>query len=80
MGDNTEQPADKAWDDAWHWLTLQHEQGQLSASAQQALTHWLAAAPEHRTAYADASQLWLITGLVPPANPITTPGELPDQD
>ncbi len=59
-------PASEAlWQIALDWVLLQHD-GELGSAAQAELAAWLAAAPAHRTAYDEASRVWLAAGLVPP--------------
>lgn len=74
MGESSAHQPDPVWDDAWRWVTLQHENAELAPADQAVFAQWLAAAPEHQRAYADASQLWLISGLVPPVNDFDVPG------
>ena len=56
---------DPVWLEAWHWVMLEHEQtwtdGQSAEFAQ-----WLAADPLHKVRHEEASQLWLLAGVVPP--------------
>lgn len=64
---------DPVWDRAWSWLMRQHERATFDAAAREDLTRWLASSPEHRRVYTQASRLWLLSGLVPPANDIDQP-------
>lgn len=53
-----EQPsADRIADTALRWLVRCHS-GELDAAERRAFGAWLAAAPEHRHAYAEAERLW----------------------
>jgi ferric-dicitrate binding protein FerR (iron transport regulator) len=56
---------DPIWQAALDWV-LSAQQQPLDASAASSLAAWLAEAPAHRTAYEEASRVWLLTGLVPP--------------
>lgn len=66
-------PADKHWQTAMDWLLRQHESdlaaGQEGTPAAQpaGLAEWLAADPAHRAAFAEASRVWLLSGMVPPS-------------
>lgn len=74
MGNDANPKADPVWEAAWAWVMRQHERESFDASAQAELARWLQAHPSHRQAYDQASRLWLLTGLVPPANDINIPG------
>ncbi|KQU66150.1 MULTISPECIES: DUF4880 domain-containing protein [unclassified Rhizobacter] len=63
-----EDPAQElAMQAAWEWVMKAHEQP-LGDVELDALNRWLDADPRHRTAHAQASRLWLLSGLVPPAH------------
>jgi ferric-dicitrate binding protein FerR (iron transport regulator) len=63
-----EDPAQElAMQAAWDWVMKAHEQP-LDDADLAALARWLEADPRHRTAHAQASRLWLLGGLVPPAH------------
>src|SRR6186713_676297 len=47
---------------AWDWVMKAHEQP-LSDAEHEALARWLDADPRHRSAHAQASRLWLLSGL-----------------
>lgn len=64
---------DPVWEMAWSWLMRQHERATFDAAAHEDLTQWLASSAEHRRVYAQANHLWLLSGLVPPANDIDPP-------
>lgn len=66
---NTERN-DPIWQTAWGWVTREHEQP-LNSGARSELLQWLQSDPAHRTAYEEASRLWLLVGLVPPANDLS---------
>ena len=55
---------DIVWHAAVEWVILQHE-SPLDAVAEKELSDWLENDPAHRAAYEEASQLWMLTGLVP---------------
>jgi ferric-dicitrate binding protein FerR (iron transport regulator) len=55
------------WSAAWAWVMREHEIP-LDASARSDLNTWLRANAAHRYAYEEASQLWLMAGLIPPAS------------
>lgn len=66
---------DPIWDIAWAWVQLQYSrEATFDAEAQQKLVEWLAIDVAHRKSYDKACRLWLIAGLVPPANEIPIPG------
>lgn len=56
---------DPVWQTAVDWVLRAHEQP-IDPDTTAALKTWLAQNPAHRTAYEEASRVWLITGLVPP--------------
>lgn len=60
--------ADRHWHSALDWIQREHEDG-LDDVARAALTAWLQASPDHRSAYLEARRVWLAAGLVPPADP-----------
>lgn len=74
MGDDINPKQDPTWDAAWSWVLRQHERENFDANAQAELAQWLAADAAHRQAYDKAGRLWLMVGLVPPANDIDIPG------
>ena len=63
---------DPVWNAAWHWVMAEHEDA-LTAGQRGEMLDWLQAHPAHRTAYQEASRLWLLGGLVPPAETGDTP-------
>ncbi|WP_454694297.1 FecR/PupR family sigma factor regulator [Achromobacter aegrifaciens] len=65
---------DPVWDIAWSWVLRQHERESFDASAEAELAQWLAVDAAHRQAYDKAGRLWLMAGLVPPANDIDVLG------
>lgn len=71
--DNKNSDRDWIWNAAWSWVTRQHEKNSFDSRTQAEFAQWLAADPAHRQAYEQASDLWLIAGLVPPANDIVHP-------
>lgn len=75
MGDDMNPKQDPVWDIAWSWVLRQHERKSVDASAEAELAQWLAADVAHRQAYDKAGRLWLMVGLVPPANDINVPGD-----
>lgn len=80
MGSESNPKPDPVWETAWSWVMRQHERDAFDASAQAALAHWLQADLSHRQAYDKASRLWLMAGLVPPANDLDIPGPTPADD
>ncbi|MGC4060243.1 MAG: DUF4880 domain-containing protein [Aquabacterium sp.] len=64
---------DLVWRDAWAWVMREHERA-LDDDGRLAMQAWLGERPAHRQAYEQASRLWLLAGLVPPAQ-IDLPGE-----
>lgn len=64
---------DPIWQAAWAWVRRQHEPGGLDDTARLEFAHWLAADPIHRKTYEEAARLWLMVGLVPPANDVPDP-------
>lgn len=58
---------DPVWQSALDWVLCAQRQP-LDAETASALAAWLAQAPAHRKAYEEASRVWLLTGLVPPAD------------
>jgi transmembrane sensor len=79
MADEMDTQQDPAWDAAWAWVFRQHEDRELDEPAKAELVRWLAAHPRHRAIYDEACRLWLMAGLVPPANQVDIPGA-DDQD
>lgn len=69
----TNQQADAAWDDAWAWVRREHEQGPFDAGTRDELKAWLDGGPTRQAVYAKACRLWLLVGLVPPANRLDDP-------
>jgi ferric-dicitrate binding protein FerR (iron transport regulator) len=71
---------DPVWQAAWTWVRHQHAQrGSLDDAARDdEFMQWLAADPLHRKAYDEAARLWLLVGLVPPANDVPPPDDAPD--
>jgi ferric-dicitrate binding protein FerR (iron transport regulator) len=57
---------DSAWQAALGWVMAVHE-APADERLREQLAAWLAADPAHRAAYEEASGIWLLTGLVPPA-------------
>ncbi|WLW59493.1 DUF4880 domain-containing protein [Achromobacter aegrifaciens] len=74
MGDDIDSKQDPVWDAAWSWVLRQHEHDSFDANAEAELVQWLAVDAAHRQAYDNAGRLWLMVGLVPPANDIDIPG------
>jgi len=74
MRDDMNPKQDPVWDIAWSWVLRQHERESFDANAEAELAQWLAADGVHRLAYDKAGRLWLMVGLVPPANDIDVPG------
>lgn len=54
------------WQIAIGWIRRQHE-SELSVAERKELDAWLKENPAHRAAYDEAAQVWLISGLIPPA-------------
>lgn len=50
---------------AMTWVRRIHD-GALTSTEGTELAAWCSAAPAHAKAYAEAQQLWLLAGLVPP--------------
>jgi ferric-dicitrate binding protein FerR (iron transport regulator) len=67
---------DPVWQAAWTWVRRQHERGGLDDAARGELARWLAADPVHRKTHGEAARLWLLVGLVPPANDVPSPGDI----
>lgn len=57
---------DPVWQAALDWVLRAHRQP-LDAQTASSLTTWLEQDTAHRKAYEEASRVWLLTGLVPPA-------------
>lgn len=57
---------DSTWQAALGWVMAAHE-APADERVREQLAAWLAADPAHRAAYEEASSIWLLTGLVPPA-------------
>lgn len=66
--------SDPIWDIAWAWVRRTHDAGCLDAAAQAELLAWLGADPLHRREHDKACRLWLLVGMVPPANPVDITG------
>jgi ferric-dicitrate binding protein FerR (iron transport regulator) len=64
---STSDSTDSLWDIAWKWVVREHEQD-LDAPSREQLLAWLSQDPEHRKVYEEACRVWLISGLVPPAD------------
>jgi ferric-dicitrate binding protein FerR (iron transport regulator) len=64
---------DPAWHEAWHWVQIEHEQSWTPGQRAE-FDRWLAADPSNRARHAEASRLWLLAGLVPPAHVRTPDG------
>jgi ferric-dicitrate binding protein FerR (iron transport regulator) len=74
MGDVTNPPPqDPLWDTAWAWVQHQHENPDLDEPSRAELARWLAADSRHVAVYEKACRLWLVAGMVPPANDIESP-------
>lgn len=69
----TDKHQDPVWQAAWTWVRRQNERAGLDDTAREEFAHWLAADPVHRKTYDEAGRLWLLVGLVPPANEIPVP-------
>ena len=67
-----EREADPVWQAAWMWVQRQHDHERFGDAAMAELVAWLKRDPAHRAAYNKAAKLWLLSGLVPPAD---TPGD-----
>jgi transmembrane sensor len=70
MTDSNDRSNDRAWQQALDWV-LRAQERPLDAAAGAALAAWLAEHPSHRAAYDEASRVWLLTGLVPPADDVS---------
>ena len=75
MTENSDTSQKRIWDEAWAWVQQQHGRELSDLIEQTEFLAWLAADPAHRDAYNKASQLWLLTGLVPPTHPIDNPDD-----
>ncbi len=69
-----EKSADPAWDSAWAWVRRQHQPDGFNEVAQREFVSWITADSQHKVLYEKAAKLWLLTGLVPPANDVPIPG------
>lgn len=69
----TNDPHDPHWDTAWAWVRREHDRSHFDTTARAELSDWLRADPRHRKAYDKAARLWLLAGLVPPANDLGGP-------
>ena len=58
---------DPVWQKALDWVLCTHRQP-LDADTASDLAAWLDEDPAHRQAYDEAARVWLLTGLVPPAD------------
>ncbi len=70
----TQEQDDPLWSAAWQWVQREHDHAHFDAAARAEMTAWLLADPAHRKAYDKAARLWLLAGLVPPANDLGEPG------
>ncbi|HEU4460555.1 MAG TPA: DUF4880 domain-containing protein [Methylibium sp.] len=67
------------------WVMALHDAPPNDPALREALAQWLARGPAQRAAYAEARRVWLLTGLLPPADraddlpqaPATSPQRLP---
>lgn len=78
-----ERDSDPVWQSAWLWVQRQHDHEQFDDAALAALVAWLKQDPAHRAAYNKASQLWLLSGLIPPRNTLdddSDPSAQPDDE
>jgi len=57
--------ADPVWDAAWEWVLREHE-NRLDSVSRAELIRWLEADPRHRSAHAEACEIWLACALLPP--------------
>ena len=64
---------DPIWQTAWTWVRRQHARGGLDDQARTELAQWLAADPSHAKTLDEAGRLWLLVGMLPPANDIPIP-------
>jgi transmembrane sensor len=55
---------DIVWRTAVEWIIRKHE-SPLDVVAEKELASWLEKDRAHRAAYEEATQLWLLTGLIP---------------
>lgn len=69
----TQDHQDVVWSTAWQWVQREHDREHFDDAARAGLVEWLSADASHRKAYDKASRLWLLAGLVPPANDIGDP-------
>jgi transmembrane sensor len=69
----TREQDDPLWSAAWQWVQREHDREHFDAAARAEMTAWLLADPLHRKAYDKAARLWLLAGLVPPANDLGEP-------
>jgi transmembrane sensor len=61
------QREDIVWKTAVEWVIREH--GPLSPADLKELIAWLNQDSSHRTAYEEASRLWLLTGFLPSSTP-----------
>ena len=61
--------SEAAWKAAVDWITREHEDA-LDEQAQLQLADWLGASEEHRSAYKEASRIWLALAFIPPVNDV----------
>ncbi|WP_144635182.1 FecR/PupR family sigma factor regulator [Bordetella genomosp. 13] len=73
MNPTSSSPDHEVWEAALAWVQRQHDDTSFDDQARQALIDWLRQDPEHRRAYDKAARLWLLAGLVPPANDLDPP-------
>jgi transmembrane sensor len=55
---------DKAWQTAVEWI-IRKQASPLDTASENELLAWLEEDPANRAAYEEASNVWLLTGLVP---------------
>lgn len=68
-----EKNEDPVWQSAWAWVRRQHVPAGHDEAAREEFARWLAADPVHSKTFEEASQLWLLVGLVPPAHDVPIP-------
>jgi ferric-dicitrate binding protein FerR (iron transport regulator) len=64
---------DPIWAVAWEWVGRKRGRGGLDDAALAELRRWLIADPIHRKTFDEASRLWSLVNLIPPANDIPLP-------
>lgn len=80
MKSNEDGGNDFVWRAAWAWVRRDHEAAGLDAASRSELARWIAESPDHRANYDKACKLWLLVGMVPPANDVPIPGHDADLD